>query len=1237
MESPSGDSDDPEKQKTFKKNKSNRSGVDYEMGLIMLFLKRSEENHYKFELATEFSECEKFDDLYFKDYSTEKRVYLLQAKHKDNVLKKISFDDLNSQSDTDFSLLKYFNTYRKIKENPEFQQDLDSMNFILCTTIYLDSISKHLKNSKSMEVIEVKESDGIFKTDKQEVGKRYRLKINDEEERERIFRNSYSDLKAMTNRLVECVLEGKNINVEQIPSVRLYHVALAEHVIDVKNQCFRSKFLNDPENLSRNAKVFRRTFYNSIHEYLNVKKNSLQRVHTKERKKIQVILKEFHITPNGAKNEVDIDFLNEILKSKKLKLVGNFGRLHIKNLQEFIQELCDVLNGPRQSALQVTKSTSFGKSLAQLGGYVMFIENGVMKFSEEFLMNEELPNSFREFRNLFKATIGVERFSELGQCKWNFTFKTQNDLNPYKDKLYWDLEDSSTSSEVMDFEINQFLEKLIFIVTPKCNDIRKVIENEMKGEFGPKGENIFGSLNAKLVDWMNYRDDKGHGYYLSNRNNVYTESKKQCLGSTRFRVKKIVEFFTGRESQIDEIGSRIREGAVVIYGLNGVGKTELALKYIHKTCTEEDNVIWIDAESRKSATQSFHTLYKQLGFKIEDEHEEHKSMKVITEGLYGYLADTKTLFVFDNAENLSAIEEFLPTSVANTIHILITSPNSLEWKSSRHRIRPLPLNDFTDPEAVNYVKRALLDAEQNPQDIINLIKKLHNFPMALDQAVRYIKDKNREHQDRGWKFGIRDYLEKYEQTPKTLLNVELPPDAHVQGTFRTLSLTFERIISNEKYGQQALTMINIMSYFSKSNIPEKTFLIELADNDYEKLIPVTQLLTKYSAVRLDKGMMHIHGLVQEVRKLELEEANEEEVLQMALKLLKRHLATRDDIAAYASHIISVWKHAGKYDTLISDFIVNDILDSLGLLETEDEPNNVTEENTETTDDFSSCSEFASSRNIPRATSYFHVLAGGSGYEDFFMILDKIKNRLGGPKILHKFINIRGEDKKTFLHYAAEGGNDRIVKILIEYKANVETRDRIDSRPLHLAARHGHLGVVTTLIDKKASINVKTSPQFAYTPLHFAAQNGHLDIVGVLLDKNAEINCKTTMGFTPLHLASQKGYVDIVESLLNKKADVNIETSKKYTALHFAAKNDYLPIVDLLLKRDANVNALDNNKFTPLHWAALNGSEMMVNYLLQNPYVNVKIESTEGKTALHLAEEKGHSKVISALTAKINKL
>ena len=99
-------------------------GIIYQLKLLMLFLYRGYEEKYVFRLATEWDAAEKFDDLVFEYTEDNKKKFrFLQAKHTQVDTKKISENDFKKGPDGAFSLLKYFISYRKIKQNPKFNSE----------------------------------------------------------------------------------------------------------------------------------------------------------------------------------------------------------------------------------------------------------------------------------------------------------------------------------------------------------------------------------------------------------------------------------------------------------------------------------------------------------------------------------------------------------------------------------------------------------------------------------------------------------------------------------------------------------------------------------------------------------------------------------------------------------------------------------------------------------------------------------------------------------------------------------------------------------------------------------------------------------------------------------------------------------------------------------------------------------------------------------------------------------
>ncbi|OQE34557.1 hypothetical protein PENCOP_c017G04341 [Penicillium coprophilum] len=88
----------------------------------------------------------------------------------------------------------------------------------------------------------------------------------------------------------------------------------------------------------------------------------------------------------------------------------------------------------------------------------------------------------------------------------------------------------------------------------------------------------------------------------------------------------------------------------------------------------------------------------------------------------------------------------------------------------------------------------------------------------------------------------------------------------------------------------------------------------------------------------------------------------------------------------------------------------------------------------------------------------------------------------------------------------------------------------ESRPLHLATQSGHEKVVRLLIDAGADID--TGSWFSKTSLHCASKHGHRKFALQLLIAGADVEVQASDWQTPLHFAAEHGHDTIVRSLLN---------------------------------------------------------------------------------------------------------
>lgn len=151
----------------------------------------------------------------------------------------------------------------------------------------------------------------------------------------------------------------------------------------------------------------------------------------------------------------------------------------------------------------------------------------------------------------------------------------------------------------------------------------------------------------------------------------------------------------------------------------------------------------------------------------------------------------------------------------------------------------------------------------------------------------------------------------------------------------------------------------------------------------------------------------------------------------------------------------------------------------------------------------------------------------------------------------------------------------------EYLLSSRQALHVGDTPIYEAAAHNHPELVRLLLDYGADINICTNT--GETPLHGAIAAHHQLMVTLLLDNGADINASLAQGQTPLRFAVIKGYADIVELLLARGAQPNTRGKTGLTPLHWAALKGQPAIVSLLTTHGADVFARDDAGRTPLDW------------------------------------------------------
>ncbi|KAK0704291.1 ankyrin repeat-containing domain protein [Lasiosphaeris hirsuta] len=277
----------------------------------------------------------------------------------------------------------------------------------------------------------------------------------------------------------------------------------------------------------------------------------------------------------------------------------------------------------------------------------------------------------------------------------------------------------------------------------------------------------------------------------------------------------------------------------------------------------------------------------------------------------------------------------------------------------------------------------------------------------------------------------------------------------------------------------------------------------------------------------------------------------------------------------------------------------------------------------------------------------------------------------GKLLVEQGANIESKDRSgwTPLSHAVESGNEAVVQLLLEKRADVESEDRSTEGVslLSWASGNGLIAVVRLLLLKGTDLN--SQDQFQQTPLiwaalsaaevvarlllekganmearddsgrtslSWAAKNGQEAVVELLLEEGADVEARDMYGRTPVLWAAEKGHKTVVKLLLEKGADV--EAGDKYcqTPLSWAAEKGQEAVVKLLLEKRTDVETRDKYGQTPVSWAAKKGQEAVIKLLLGKG-ADVEVRDNYGRTPVLWAAEKGHKAVVELLTRWCNRL
>lgn len=154
-------------------------------------------------------------------------------------------------------------------------------------------------------------------------------------------------------------------------------------------------------------------------------------------------------------------------------------------------------------------------------------------------------------------------------------------------------------------------------------------------------------------------------------------------------------------------------------------------------------------------------------------------------------------------------------------------------------------------------------------------------------------------------------------------------------------------------------------------------------------------------------------------------------------------------------------------------------------------------------------------------------------------------------------------------------NVELVRLLLDYRANVNAEDGAQRTPLHQAVSRGLHRTVRTLLDAHAD---PTHPVKKQTCLHAAVFRNDAKVVQALLTSSSEgapaqrlgacLDAPGRSGWTPLGFAARSGNLAIAKALLKAGAAPGVAMASGKTALDIAMMNNKTAVAELIASAPA---------------------------------------------------------------------
>ncbi|KAL4946961.1 P-loop containing nucleoside triphosphate hydrolase protein [Aspergillus filifer] len=254
---------------------------------------------------------------------------------------------------------------------------------------------------------------------------------------------------------------------------------------------------------------------------------------------------------------------------------------------------------------------------------------------------------------------------------------------------------------------------------------------------------------------------------------------------------------------------------LVLGGMGGIGKTQLAIAYAKSRHQLYDSVLWLNAGSEATLRDSFLSIAKQI-FRLQQPDKLQAEAAVIH--TCQWLSDTRNrrwLLIFDNYDDPDEFEikKYFPFASHGVVLITTRQPNLIAGK----KISIQPIQDIEENLMI-LQSRSKREGTRTDPHAKRLVERLAGLPLALATAGAFV-----QHSTITFKRYLQEYEKRWNIDRRRPTRLEEYQDRTL---FTTWDLSYRRVQDRDP---DAAELLKLLAYFSNQSLWHGLFQAGLTD------------------------------------------------------------------------------------------------------------------------------------------------------------------------------------------------------------------------------------------------------------------------------------------------------------------------------------------------------------------------------------------------------------------------